>query len=85
MPSTQQFAYVQNRKSSKVEDCCLILLKLPISDKSMVTMDFEKTFDQNFIPLIEIILKNQDLFVINGEITAKYFKLNRGARQGDPI
>ena len=48
-------------------------------------MDFEKTFDQNFIPLIEIILKNQDLFVINGEITTKYFKLNRDARQGDPI
>ena len=42
-------------------------------------------FDQNFIPLIEIILKNQELFVINSGITTKYFKLNRGARQGDPI
>ena len=42
-------------------------------------------FDQNFIPLIETILKNQELFVINSGITTKYFKLNRGARQGDPI
>ena len=40
---------------------------------------------QNFISLVEIILKNQGSFVINGGTTTKYFKLNRGARQGDPI
>ena len=42
-------------------------------------------FGQNFISWIEIILKNQESCVINGGTTTKYFKLNRGARQGDPI
>ena len=30
-------------------------------------------------------MKNQKSCVINGRTTTKYFKLNRGARQGDPI
>ena len=30
-------------------------------------------------------MKNQESCVINGGTTTKYFKLNRGARQGDPI
>ena len=42
-------------------------------------------FGQNFVSWIEIILKNQEPCVINGGTTTKYFKLNRGARQGDPI
>ena len=42
-------------------------------------------FGQNFISWIEIILKNQESCVVNGRTTTKYFKLNRGARQGDPI
>ena len=42
-------------------------------------------FGQNFISWIEIILKNQESCVINGGAATKYFKLNRGARQGDPI
>ena len=42
-------------------------------------------FGQNFISWIEIILKNQESCVINGGTTTKYFKLNRGARQSDPI
>ena len=42
-------------------------------------------FGQNFVSWIEIILKNQESCVINGGTTAKYFKLNRGACQGDPI
>ena len=42
-------------------------------------------FGQNIISWIEIILKNQESYVTNGKITTKYFKLNRGARQGDPI
>ena len=42
-------------------------------------------FGQNFISWIEIILKNQESCVINGGTTTKYFKLNRGARQGDSI
>ena len=31
------------------------------------------------------MLKNQESIVINGGKTSKYFKLERGARQGDPI
>ena len=42
-------------------------------------------FGQNFISWIEIILKNQESCVINDGTATKYFKLNRGARQGDPI
>ena len=42
-------------------------------------------FGQNFISWIEIILKNQESCVINSGTTTKYFKLNRGAHQGDPI
>ena len=42
-------------------------------------------FDQNFTSWVEIILKNQESCVINGGTTTKYFKLNRGARKGDPI
>ena len=34
---------------------------------------------------METLLKNQESCVINGGTTTKYFKLERGARQGDPI
>ena len=34
---------------------------------------------------IETLLNNQESCVINGGATTKYFKLERGARQGDPI
>ena len=42
-------------------------------------------FGRNFISWIEVILKNQESSVFKGGTTAKYFKLNRGARQSDPI
>ena len=34
---------------------------------------------------IELLLKNQESCVINSGTTTKYFRLERGARQGDPI
>ena len=40
---------------------------------------------ENMINWIKIMLKNQESCVINGGTTTKYFKLERGARQGDPI
>ena len=42
-------------------------------------------FGKNFISWIKIILANQGSCVINGGSTTKYFKLEKGARQGDPI
>ena len=39
----------------------------------------------NFISWIKILLSNQESCVINGESPTNYFKLERGARQGDPI
>ena len=42
-------------------------------------------FGNDFIDWIKILLKNQESCVINGGHTAKYFRLERGARQGDPI
>ena len=42
-------------------------------------------FGENFISWIEIILKNQESCGINGGTATKYFKLNGGARQSDPI
>ena len=42
-------------------------------------------FGANFIDWIKILLNNQESCVINGGHTTKYFKLERGARQGDPI
>ena len=42
-------------------------------------------FGQNSISWVELILENQESCVSNGGKTTKYFKLNRGACQGDPI
>ena len=42
-------------------------------------------FGHNFIAWISILLKNNESCVSNGGHTTQYFKLNRGARQGDPI
>ena len=42
-------------------------------------------FGENFIKWIRIILTNQERCVMNGENSTGYFKLERGARQGDPI
>ena len=39
----------------------------------------------NFISWIKVLLSNQECCVINGGSTTNYFKLERGARQGDPI
>ena len=39
----------------------------------------------DFIDWIKILLKNQESCVINGGHTTKYFRFERGARQGDPI
>ena len=42
-------------------------------------------FGVDFVGWIKTILKNQESGIINGGKTTKYFKLERGTRQGDPI
>ena len=42
-------------------------------------------FGDNFITWIKILLNDQQSCVLNGGLTTQYFKLERGARQGDPI
>ena len=43
------------------------------------------SFGENFIHFVKILLKYQESCVINGGKTTKYFPLQRGARQGDPV
>ena len=42
-------------------------------------------FGKTFINWIKIFLNDQEPCVINGGITTKYFKFEKGARQGDPV
>ena len=42
-------------------------------------------FGEYYIDWIRVLLSNNESCIINGGITSKYFKLLRGARQGDPI
>ena len=42
-------------------------------------------FKSNFINWIKIFLNDQESCVLNGGVTTKYFKLERGVRQGDPM
>ena len=56
-----------------------------LDHKVLVSVLKKIGFGQNFISWKEIILKNQESCVISSGTTAKYFKLSRGARQGDPI
>ena len=56
-----------------------------LDHKFLISVLKKCRFGQNFISCIEIILKIEKSCVINGGTTTKYFKLNRTARQGDPI
>ena len=42
-------------------------------------------FGENFIDWIKILLYKQELCVLNGGFTTKYFNLEKGARQSDTI
>ena len=46
-----------------------------------------KKFDsgETFIKWIQILLRNHECCIINGGTTAKYFKLQKDTRQGDPV
>ena len=38
-----------------------------------------------FIKWVNTLLNNQESCIINGGFTTKYFRLDKGIRQGDPI
>ena len=42
-------------------------------------------FGKTFVKWIKTLLNNQESCIIDGGITTKYFKLDKGTRQGDPI
>ena len=42
-------------------------------------------FGEIFIKWIQTLLRNQKSCIINDGATRKYFKLEKGTRQGDPI
>ena len=42
-------------------------------------------FGNKFVRWVKILLKNQESCIINGGNTTKYFKLEKGTGQGDPI
>ena len=42
-------------------------------------------FGKNFVSWVKILLRSQELCVLNGGTTTKYFLLERGARQSNPI
>ena len=55
-------------------------------DHTFLIIALEKLgFGKTFIDWIKILLNDQALCVINGEITTKYFKLEKGAQHGDPV
>ena len=42
-------------------------------------------FGNRFLKLVKTLLKNQTSCIINGGNTSKYFKFDKGTRQGDPL
>ena len=55
-------------------------------DQSFLLAVLQKyAFGEHFLKWIQILIKNQESCIVNGGITTKFFSLDRGARQGDPI
>ena len=56
-----------------------------LNHKFLITILKKYGFGEDFIDCIKILLRNQEsCLIIGGHITT-YFRLERGARQGDPI
>ena len=51
----------------------------------LISVSKQFVFGENFIDWIKILLYKQESCVLNGGFTTKYFNLEKGARQGDPI
>ena len=55
------------------------------SDSFLISVSKIFGFEENLIDLTKILSYKQQSFVLHGGFTAKYFNLEKGARQGDPI
>ena len=56
-----------------------------LNHKFLIAVLKQYGFGEDFIDWIKIVLRDQESCVINGGHTTTYFRLERGARQGDPI
>ena len=56
-----------------------------LNHKFLIAVLKKYGFGEDFIDWIKILLRDQESCVINGGHTTKYFCLERGARQDDPI
>ena len=56
-----------------------------LNHKFLIAVLKKYGFGEDFIDWIKILLRDQESCVINGGHTTTYFRLERGARQGDPI
>ena len=89
--SCDQTAYVKGRYIG--ESIRLISDILESTKKSFDSIDpvfliacLEKFgFGDHFLSLVKILLNKNESCVMNAGHTTKYFPLDRGARQGDPI
>ena len=52
---------------------------------SLISVSKKFGFGENFTDWIKILLYKQESRVLNGSFTTKYFNLEEGARQCDPI
>ena len=51
----------------------------------LITALEKNDFKEGFIKWIQILIQNQESWVINGGTTTNYFKPERGTRQDNPI
>ena len=51
----------------------------------LITAQENNDFKEGFIKWIQILIQNQESWVINGGTTTNYFKPERDTRQGNPI
>ena len=56
-----------------------------LNHKFLIAVLKKYGFGEDFIDWIKILLRDQESCVINGGLTTTYFRLEHGARQGDPI
>ena len=69
-------AYVKNKYISEIGRLIYDVLETVLQKHG---------FGEHFLKWIQISIKNQESRVANGSLTTKFFRLDRGTRQGDPI